>query len=99
MKFNERMCPKPSIVFVIVFAIAVFITRQVVYGQGLVNNSTVAKAKAKPYSYRNELINRIMNSTCTEKRFVIGAEKPTSVLYLSTIEQIFKNCVAEGTLK
>ena len=97
MKFNERMCPKPSIVFVIVIAIAVFITMQVVYGQGQVNNSTVVKAK--PYSYRNELINRIMNSTCTEKRLVIGAEKPTSVLYLSTIEQIFKNCVAEGTLK
>ena len=97
MKFNERMCPKPSIVFVIVIAIAVFITMQVVYGQGQVNNSTVVKAK--PYSYRNELINRIMNSTCTEKRLVIGAEKPTSVLYLSTIEQILKNCVAEGTLK
>jgi|GEM_PF-826911 hypothetical protein len=97
MKFNERLSPKQSIVFVIVIAIAVFITMQVVYGQGQVNNSTVAKAK--PYSYRNELINRIMNSTCTEKRLVIGAEKPTSVLYLSTIEQILKNCVAEGTLK
>jgi len=59
MKFNERMSPKQSIVFVIVIAIAVFITMQVVYGQGQVNNSTVAKAK--PYSYRNELINRIMN--------------------------------------
>jgi hypothetical protein len=77
MKFNERMSPKQSIVFVIVIAIAVFITMQVVYGQGQVNNSTVAKAK--PYSYRNELINRIMNSTCTEKRLVMGAEKPTSV--------------------
>ncbi len=97
MKFYDRMSPKQSIVFVIVIAIAVFITMQVVYGQGQVNNSTVAKAK--PYSYRNELINRIMNSTCTEKRLVIGAEKPTSVLYLSTIEQIFKNYVAEGTLK
>jgi hypothetical protein len=97
MKFYDRMSPKQSIVFVIVIAIAVFITMQVVYGQGQVNNSTVAKAK--PYSYRNELINRIMNSTCTEKRLVIGAEKPTSVLYLSTIEQILKNCVAEGTLK
>jgi hypothetical protein len=97
MKFNERMSPKRSIVFVIVIAIAVFITMQVVYGQGQVNNSTVAKAK--PYSYRNELINRITNSTCTEKRLVIGAEKPTSVLYLSTIEQIFKNCVTEGTIK
>ena len=97
MKFNERLSPKQSIVFVIVIAIAVFITMQVVYGQGQVNNSKVAKAK--PYSYRNELINRIMNSTCTEKRLVIGAEKPTSVLYLSTIEQILKNCVAEGTLK
>ena len=97
MKFYDRMYPKQSIVFVIVIAIAVFITMQVVYGQGQVNNSTVAKAK--PYSYRNELINRIMNSTCTEKRLVIGAEKPTSVLYLSTIEQILKNCVAEGTLK
>ena len=72
MKFNERMCPKPSIVFVIVIAIAVFITMQVVYGQGQVNNSTVVKAK--PYSYRNELINRIMNSTCTEKRLVIGGK-------------------------
>jgi hypothetical protein len=97
MKFYDRMSAKQSIVFVIVIAIAVFITMQVVYGQGQVNNSTVAKAK--PYSYRNELINRIMNSTCTEKRLVIGAEKPTSVLYLSTIEQILKNCVAEGTLK
>lgn len=94
MKFNERMSPKQSIVFVIVIAIAVFITMQVVYGQGQVNNSTVGKS----YSYRNELINRIMNSNCTEKRLVIGAEKPTSVLYLSTIEKIFKNCVAEGAI-
>ena len=54
MKFYDRMSPKQSIVFVIVIAIAVFITMQVVYGQGQVNNSTVAKAK--PYSYRNELI-------------------------------------------
>jgi hypothetical protein len=97
MKFNEQMSPKQSIVFVIVIANAVFITMQIVYGQGQVNNSTVANAK--PYSYRNELINRIMNPTCTEKRFLIGADKPTSVLYLSTIEQIFKNCVAEGTIK
>jgi hypothetical protein len=95
MKFNERMSPKRSIVFVIVIAIAVFITMQVVYGQGQVNNSTVGKS----YSYRNELINKIMNSTCTEKRLVIGAEKPTSVLYLSTIEEIFKTCVAEGAIK
>jgi hypothetical protein len=95
MKFNERMSPKQSIVFVIVIAIAVFITMQVVYGQGQVNNSTVGKS----YSYRNQLINRIMNSTCTEKRLVIGAEKPTSVLYLSTIEEIFKTCVAEGAIK
>lgn len=94
MKFNERLSPKQSIVFVIVIAIAVFITMQVVYGQGQVNNSTVGKS----YSYRNELINRIMNSNCTEKRLVIGAEKPTSVLYLSTIEKIFKNCVAEGAI-
>jgi hypothetical protein len=40
-----------------------------------------------------------MNSTCTEKNLVIDAEKPTSVLYLSTIEEIFKMCVAEGSIK
>src|ERR1044072_5491418 len=97
MKFYDRMFPKQSIVFVIVIAIAVFITMQVVYRQGQFNNSIVAKAK--PYSYRNELINRIMNSTCTEKLLVIGAEKPTFIFYLSTIEQIFKNSVAEGTIK
>jgi hypothetical protein len=84
-----------SIKIVILVAIAFVITIQVVYGQGQLNNSTVAK----PYSYRNELINRIMNSTCTEKRLVIGAEKPTSLLYLSTIEKIFKNCVAQGAIK
>ena len=94
---NKQTTTDQSIIFPIVIAIAFFITMQVVYGQGQVNNSTVAKAK--PYSYRNELINRIMNSTCSEKGLVIGAEEPTSVLYLSTIEQIFKNCVAEGTLK
>jgi hypothetical protein len=68
---------------------------QVVHAQGQVNNLTVGK----PYSFRNELINRIMNSTCTEKNLVIDAEKPTSVLYLSTIEEIFKMCVAEGSIK
>ena len=92
---NKQTTPKQSIIFVIVIAIAFFITMQVLYGQGQVNNSRVVK----PFSYRNELINRIMNSTCTEKRLVIGAEKPTSVLYLSTIEKIFKNCVAEGAIK
>ena len=89
------MTTKQSIIFAIVIAIPFFITMQVVYGQGQVNNSTVGK----PYSYRNALINRILNSTCTEKQLVIGAEKPTSVLYLSTIEKIFKNCVAEGAIK
>ena len=84
-----------SIIFVIVIANVLFITMQIIYGQGQVNNSTVGKS----YSYRNELINRIMNSTCTEKRLVIGAEKPTSVLYFSTIEKIFKTCVAEGAIK
>jgi predicted phosphatase len=84
-----------SIKFVILVAIAFVITMQVVYAQGQLNNTRVVK----PYSYRNELINRIINSTCTEKRLVIGAEKPTSVLYLSTIEKIFKNCVAEGAIK
>ena len=68
---------------------------QVVHAQGQVNNLTVGK----PYSFRNELINRIMNSTCTEKNLVIDAEKPTSVLNLSTIEEIFKMCVAEGSIK
>jgi hypothetical protein len=92
---NKQTTTNQSIIFVIVIAIAFFITMQVVYGQGQVNNSTVGKS----YSYRNELINRIMNSTCTEKRLVIGSEKPTSVLYLSTIEKIFKNCVAEGAIK
>jgi len=92
---NKQTTPKQSIIFVIVIAIAFFITMQVLYGQGQVTNSTVGKS----YSYRNELINRIMNSTCTEKRLVIGAEKPTSVLYLSTIEKIFKNCVAEDAIK
>ena len=84
-----------SIIFPIVISIAFFITMQVVHAQGQVNNLTVGK----PYSFRNELINRIMNSTCTEKNLVIDAEKPTSVLYLSTIEEIFKMCVAEGSIK
>jgi hypothetical protein len=84
-----------SIIFPIVISIAFIITMQVVHGQGQVNNLTVGK----PYSFRNELINRIMNSTCTEKNLVIDAEKPTSVLYLSTIEEIFKMCVAEGSIK
>jgi hypothetical protein len=92
---NKQTTPKQSIIFVIVIAIAFSITMQVLYGQGQVTNSTVGKS----YSYRNELINRIMNSTCTENRLVIGAEKPTSVLYLSTIEKIFKNCVTEGAIK
>ncbi|HEY7226846.1 MAG TPA: hypothetical protein VH481_01835 [Nitrososphaeraceae archaeon] len=86
-----------SIIFLIAMAIAFFITIQVVYGQEQVNNSTVGVGK--PYSFRDVLINKIMNSTCTEKRLVIGAEKPTSVLYLSTIEKIFVMCVAEGTIK
>ena len=92
---NKQTTTNQSILFVIVIAIAFFITMQVVYGQGQVNNSKVEK----PYSYRNALINKILNSTCTEKRLVIGAEKPTSVLYLSTIEKIFKNCIAEGSIK
>jgi hypothetical protein len=98
---NKQTTTDQSIILPIVIAIAFFITIQVVYGQGQVNNSTVGKPHSvgKPYSYRNELINRIMNSSCTEKRLVIGAEKPTSVLYLSTIEKIFKDCVAEGAIK
>jgi len=92
---NKQTTTNQSLIFVIVIAIAFFITMQAVYGQGQVNNSRLAK----PYSYRNELINTILNSTCTEKRLVIEAEKPTSVLYLSTIEKIFKNCIAEGSIK
>ena len=92
---NMKTTTNQSIIFVILIGIAFFITMPVVYGQVQFNNSTVGKS----YSYRNELINRIINSTCTEKRLVIGAEKPTSVLYLSTIEEIFKNCVAEGAIK
>jgi len=92
---NKQKTTTQSIIFVIVIANVLFITMQIIYGQGQVNNSTVGKS----YSYRNQLINRIMNSTCTEKRLVIGAEKPTSVLYLSTIEEIFKACVAEGAIK
>ena len=69
---NKQATNNQSIILVIVIAITFFITMQVVYGQGQVNNSTVVKAK--PYSYRNELINRIMNSTCTEKRLVIGGK-------------------------
>lgn len=91
---NKQTTTHKSIIFPIVISIAFFITMQVVYGQGQVN-STVGK----PYSFRNELINRIMNSTCTEKDLIIGAEKPTSVLYLSTIEEIFKMCVAQGSIK
>lgn len=91
---NKQTTTHKSIIFSIVISIAFIITMQVVYGQGQVN-STVGK----PYSFRNELINRIMNSTCTEKNLVIGAEKPTSVLYLSTIEEIFKMCVAQGSIK
>jgi hypothetical protein len=92
---NKQKATTQSIIFAIVIANVLFITMQIIYGQGQVNNSTVGKS----YSYRNQLINRIMNSTCTEKRLVIGAEKPTSVLYLSTIEEIFKTCVAEGAIK
>ena len=92
---NKQPTTYLSITFPIVVSIAFFITMQAVYGQGQVNNLTVGK----PYSFRNELINRIMNSTCTEKNLVIDAEKPTSVLYLSTIEEIFKMCVAEGSIK
>ena len=92
---NKQPTTYLSITFPIVISIAFFITMQAIYGQGQVNNLTVGK----PYSFRNELINRIMNSTCTEKRLVIGAEKPTSDLYLSTIEEIFKMCVAEGSIK
>jgi len=92
---NKQKASTQSIIFAIVIANVLFITMQIIYGQGQVNNSTVGKS----YSYRNQLINRIMNSTCTEKRLVIGAEKPTSVLYLSTIEEIFKTCVAEGAIK
>ena len=92
---NKQPTTRKSIVFPIVISIAFFITMQVVHAQGQVNNLTVGK----PYSFRNELINRIMNSTCTEKNLVIDAEKPTSVLYLSTIEEIFKMCVAEGSIK
>jgi len=92
---NKQKTTTQSIIFVIVIANVLFITMQIIYGQGQVNNSTVGKS----YSYRNQLINRIMKSTCTEKRLVIGAEKPTSVLYLSTIEEIFKTCVAEGAIK
>jgi hypothetical protein len=33
MKINERMTPKQSIIFVIIIAIAVFISMQVVHGQ------------------------------------------------------------------
>ena len=92
---NKQTTTHKSIIFPTVISIAFIITMQVVYGQGQVNNSTVGK----PYSFRNELINRIMNSTCTEKNLIIGAEKPTSVLYLSTIEEIFKMCVAQGSIK
>ena len=92
---NKQTTTHKSIIFPTVISIAFIITMQVVYGQGQVNNSTVGK----PYSFRNELINRIMNSTCTEKNLIIDAEKPTSVLYLSTIEEIFKMCVAQGSIK
>ena len=92
---NKQTTTHKLIIFPIVISIAFIITMQVVYGQGQVNNSTVGK----PYSFRNELINRIMNSTCTEKNLIIDAEKSTSVLYLSTIEEIFKMCVAQGSLK
>ena len=92
---NKKPTTYLSITFPIVISIAFFITMQAIYGQGQVNNLTVGK----PYSFRNELINRIMNSTYIEKRLVIGAEKPTSDLYLSTIEEIFKMCVGEGSIK
>lgn len=92
---NKQTTTHKLIIFPIVISIAFIITMQVVYGQGQVNNSTVGK----PYSFRNELINRIMNSTCTEKNLIIDAEKSTSVLYLSTIEEIFKMCVAQGSIK
>lgn len=91
---NKQTTIHKSIIFPIVISIAFIITMQVVYGQGQVNSTD-----GKPYSFRNELINRIMNSTCIEKDLIIGAEKPTSVLYLSTIEEIFKMCVAQGSIK
>lgn len=91
---NKQTTIHKSIIFPIVISIAFIITMQVVYGQGQVNSTN-----GKPYSFRNELINRIMNSTCIEKALIIGAEKPTSVLYLSTIEEIFKMCVAQGSIK
>jgi hypothetical protein len=91
---NKQTTIHKSIIFPIVISIAFIITMQVVYGQGQVDSTD-----GKPYSFRNELINRIMNSTCIEKDLIIGAEKPTSVLYLSTIEEIFKMCVAQGSIK
>ena len=91
---NKQTTIHKSIIFPIVISIAFIITMQVVYGQGQVNSTD-----GKPYSFRNELINRIMNSTCIEKDLIIDAEKPTSVLYLSTIEEIFKMCVAQGSIK
>lgn len=91
---NKQTTIHKSIIFPIVISIAFIITMQVVYGQGQVNSTD-----GKPYSFRNELINRIMNSTCIEKDLINGAEKPTSVLYLSTIEEIFKMCVAQGSIK
>ena len=91
---NKQTTIHKSIIFPIVISIAFIITMQVVYGQGQVNSTD-----GKPYSFRNELINRIMNSTCIEKDLIIGAEKPTSVLYLSTIEEIFKMCVAQGSIQ
>ena len=91
---NKETTTHKSILFPIVISIAFIITMQAVYGQGQINSTD-----GKPYSFRNELINRIMNSTCIEKDLIIGAEKPTSVLYLSTIEEIFKMCVAQGSIK
>lgn len=93
---NKQTTIHKSIIFPIVISIAFIITIQVVYGYG---QGQVNSTDGKPYSFRNELINRIMNSTCIEKDLINGAEKPTSVLYLSTIEEIFKMCVAQGSIK
>jgi len=108
---NKEMTPKQSIIFVIVIAIPVFITMQVVYGQEQVNNSNstvgksmvdkliedTKKSMAIEKSYRAEMINRIENSTCLP---VIFEGTPLSLFNMKTeqLEKTLTSCVAAGII-
>jgi hypothetical protein len=111
---NKQMTAQQSVMFVIVIAIAVFITMQVVYGQEQVNNSNstvgksmvdkliedTKKSMAIEKSYRAELINRIENSTCLSEIF---EGTPLSLFNNSNmkteqLEQTLTSCVTGGII-